>query len=83
MVTWDDLRELVVENCTEEFKEVAITQETCLIEDLKFDSVAIMQLLSDVEDKFGVDFTDLEDFGTRFNKCQSLLEGIQELQSRK
>ena len=42
-----------------------------------------MDLFCKIEEQFGVDFTDLEDFGNRFNVCVSLWEGINELVEKK
>lgn len=80
MNVWDDLKKIVL-SLTEsgELNESIITLETKLIEDLEFDSVQLMMLLNEIERKFGVDFTDLEDFQDKFNLCRLLVEGIEEL----
>lgn len=81
MITWEELRNVIAANCSEETKELEITLDTRLIEDLKFDSVAIMELFTDIEEKFGIDITDLEDFDYKFNLCKTLLDGINELRN--
>lgn len=87
MVTWEELVRVIIKVKTESGinneNNLSIELETKLIEDLKFDSLAIIQLFMEVEEQFGVDFTDLEDFAERFNLCGLLFEGIIELQSKK
>lgn len=78
MVKWDEFQEIVWNNAGEKgiVDREMITLDTKLLEDLQYDSVGIMDLLSDIEEKWGVDFTDLEDFGDRFNVCGEIFEGI-------
>lgn len=76
-VSWDKVKELIQSICNDADKE--IEWDTKIMEDLEFDSLAVMELLTGIEEKFDVDFTDLEDFEERFNRCGDLYEGILEL----
>ena len=58
-------------------------QDTKLIEDCGFDSLNIMDLLTEIENVFGVDFMDLENFEEKFNVCSQLCEGIEKLVAQK
>lgn len=77
MVSWNEVKGLVESICGDPDLEVGM--ETEIMDDLQFDSVAVMELLSAIEEQFGVDFTDLDDFEDRYNKCRDLYEGIVEL----
>lgn len=83
MVTWDDLQKMIKEIMTEAGVSESLMLDSMLIEDLDFDSLMIMDLLAQIESQFGVDFTDLEDFASRFEQCQTILQGINELIERK
>ena len=62
---------------------IVIEQDTKLIEDCGFDSLNIMDLLTEIENVFGVDFMDLENFEEKFNVCSQLCEGIEKLVAQK
>lgn len=78
-ITWEDVRKLIIGIRMYEGKD--ITFDTEIMDDLEFDSLDVMQLLSQIEEQFGVDFTDLDNFEERFNRCGDLYEGILELVS--
>lgn len=42
-----------------------------------------MDLLTEIENVFGVDFMDLENFEEKFNVCSQLCEGIEKLVAQK
>ena len=79
MISWKEVQTLIKSELKEMGKEIDVCKESRLIEDLELDSIALMDLFCKIEEQFGVDFTDLEDFGNRFNVCLSLWEGINEL----
>ena len=81
MVSWNEVKELIENVCSDPDFEIEL--ETKIMDDLKFDSVAVMELFSAIEEQFGVDFTDLDDFEDRYNKCRDLYEGIVELLGKK
>lgn len=74
---WEEVKELIIEVSGDESLEVV--EDAKLIEDFGFDSVAIMELLSGIDQRFCVDFMDLENFEERFDVCKDLCEGIMEL----
>lgn len=77
MVTWEEVRSLIEEVCVE--SNATIEKDTKIMDDLRFDSIAVMELLTKIEEEFEVDFMDLEEFEERFNRCGDLYEGIVEL----
>ncbi|MCH5267838.1 MAG: hypothetical protein J1E62_05775 [Lachnospiraceae bacterium] len=81
MITWEEFTELIRSQIPnrELAKSVEIMPETRLIEDLEYDSIAIVELLSKIEEDYGVDYTTLPDFLERVNVCRDIYEGIQEL----
>ena len=54
-----------------------IKDDASLFEDLHFDSLAVVELLSTIEQEFAVDFTVLPDFLERFESVGKIWEGIQ------
>lgn len=72
MISWKEVQTLIKSELKEMGKEIDVCKESRLIEDLELDSIALMDLFCKIEEQFGVDFTDLEDFGNRFNVCVSL-----------
>lgn len=60
-------------------KSIEILPESRLIEDLGYDSISVIELLSQIEDCYGVDYTTREKFAAHFNVCQDIFEGIQQL----
>lgn len=53
-----------------------VTEETRLIEDLEFDSLSIMMMSMEIEDKFGFEFTSLVKFETVGDVCRYISERI-------
>jgi len=54
-----------------------VNDDTNIIADLNYDSVAMVELLNEIEEKFGVDFTELSDFLERFECIGDIWEGIE------
>ena len=77
---WEILSDLIREQIPNLIirETVLISKDTSLIEDLEYDSLAIMSLLSALEDK-GIDFTQVHDFFLHFNVCGEIYNGICEL----
>lgn len=68
----DMILELTPEDANQEIRD-----DTNIIEDLKFDSLAMVELLNRIEEKFSVDFTELPDFLERFEYVNDIWEGIE------
>lgn len=81
MERMDLIRKLIIQITGD--AEAEINPDTRIMDDLEFDSLAVMELLSKIEETFGVDFTDLDDFEERFNRCGDLCAGILELTEKK
>lgn len=54
-----------------------VNDGTDIIADLKYDSLAMVELLNEIEEKFGVDFTELPDFLERFECVGDIWDGIE------
>lgn len=54
-----------------------VNDDTDIIADLNFDSLAMVELLNEIEKKFGVDFTELSDFLERFECVGDIWDGIE------
>ena len=78
---WGKLQQMILEIAGDD--TIVIEQDTKLIEDCGFDSLNIMDLLTEIENVFGVDFMDLENFEEKFNICAQLCEGIEKLVAQK
>ena len=78
---WGKLQQMILEIAGDD--TIVIEQDTKLIEDCGFDSLNIMDLLTEIENVFGVDFMDLENFEEKFNVCSQLSEGIKKLVAQK
>lgn len=78
---WGKLQQMILEIAGDD--TIVIKQDTKLIEDCGFDSLNIMDLLTEIENVFGVDFMDLENFEEKFNICSQLCEGIEKLVAQK
>ena len=50
-----------------------VTEETRLVEDLEFDSLAIMMMSMEIEDAFGFNFTEFVKFETVGDVCNYLI----------
>lgn len=78
-INFQEIITLLVEVQGESEESKEITEDSRLIEDLDFDSFDFMELLSEIENRFGVDFTELDDFANKINVCKDLYKGIQDL----
>ena len=78
---WGKLQQMILEIAGDD--TIVIEQDTKLIEDCGFDSLNIMDLLTEIENVFGVDVMDLENFEEKFNVCSQLCEGIEKLVAQK
>lgn len=76
-VQWNDVKKIILNICHNQTVEIDF--DTKIMEDLEYDSLDVMELLEQIEGEFGVDFTDLENFEERFNRCGDLYEGILQL----
>lgn len=56
----------------------SVTEDTRLIEDLEFDSLAIMMMSMEIEDAFGFKFTEFVKFETVGDVCRYLSEKVGE-----
>ncbi len=73
---YDSLIGIIKENASNMPKDYIITSDTKLIEDLKYDSVDLMQLIIDIEDEFGVDFMNCDILAEKIDTPGSLMELI-------
>ena len=62
----------ILAKVTPDVDMAAVTEETKLIEDLEFDSLAIMMLSMEIEDAFGFKFTEFVRFETVGDVCRYL-----------
>lgn len=67
----------VIESILEE--EVEITGQTQLIDDLEFDSVSIVELITKIEESFSITFNDEDLLVDQFETVDSLVHYIMEL----
>ncbi len=81
MITWELFETLVRDFIPDKkiAETVTIDLDTCLFQDLKYDSLAIVGLLTEIEERFGIDFTELPDFIDKMDRCGDFYQGIQEL----
>lgn len=81
MITWEMFVSVIRAEIPdrESAEAMEISAESRLIEDLGYDSISIIELLTQIEECFGVDYTERENFAAHFNVCQDIFEGIQEL----
>ena len=56
----EKLIEIIRHNVSEVFEHVEITDSTKFIEDLGFESVALMQAIIEIEDFFEIEFSDVD-----------------------
>lgn len=54
-----------------------VNDDTNIIADLNYDSLAMVELLNEIEERFGVDFTELPDFLERFECVGDIWDGIE------
>ena len=63
-------------------QDTTINESTDIVRDLEFDSIALVELLNEIEETFGVDFVELPDFLERFDRRGDIAEGILLLQTK-
>lgn len=63
-------------------QDAIINESTDIVRDLEFDSIALVELLNEIEETFGVDFVELPDFLERFDRIGDIAEGILLLQTK-
>lgn len=73
----DVLFKLICENANISMEIESITDDTKLIEELEYDSIALIQLLVDIEDEFGVDLSNDDLLADKLNTPASLMELIE------
>lgn len=73
---YDSLIEIIKVNASNMPEDYIISSDTKLIEDLKYDSVDLMQLIIDMEEEFGIDFMNCDILTEKINTPQSLMELI-------
>ena len=56
------VKEILIKCMPQETDLTEISEDTNIYEDLQYDSLAIVELLTAIEEEFGVDFTELDDF---------------------
>lgn len=55
----EEFLKILKENTSEVFENIKISDDTRLLEDLGFDSVSLMQLIIEIEEEFGIEFSDI------------------------
>lgn len=83
-MTWENFVELIRLEIPDRqmAEEVEILPESRLIEDLGYDSLAVVELLSQMEQLYDIDYTMLDNFSERFNVCGDIFEGMKELMGK-
>ncbi len=83
-MSWEHFEKLVRDHVPdrEAADRITIDQETSLFRDLKYDSIAVVELLSVIEEEYGIDFTDLPNFMEKLDRCSDFYQGLQELLCR-
>lgn len=69
----------ILKDNDENNERLNITSDTRLLEDLKMDSVEIVEFIVDVEKKFDVSFEDTDDFIEHFYDVKGIAELIYSL----
>lgn len=84
-ISWEQFEKLVRDHIPdrEMADRITIDQDTCLFRDLKYDSIAVVELLSVIEEEYGIDFTDLPNFMEKLDCCSDFYRGLQELLCKK
>ena len=76
MMDKSELANMILELAPEDGAK-EIDDSTNIIADLSYDSLAMVELLNEIEEKFGVDFTELPDFLERFECVGDIWDGIE------
>ena len=66
----------IIESLCSSSVKCQINAQSNIIEDLEFDSLAMVELLNVIEDEYNVDFTELDDFLDRFESVGEIWDGI-------
>ncbi|MCH5265138.1 MAG: acyl carrier protein [Lachnospiraceae bacterium] len=74
----EKIYERIVQFLGEEKRE-ALTGEESLLEDLDFDSIQIIELFSEIEEQFGIEFKDYETLLEQLDCMTGFIEYIAEL----
>ncbi len=67
----EDMKEKLYVLLKEKYKgeeEISFDEDMDLMEDLKMDSVAVMELLAEVEEAFGIQFSNVELLSENFSR---------------
>ncbi|MCM1235508.1 MAG: phosphopantetheine-binding protein [Ruminococcus flavefaciens] len=85
MITWELFEILIRKNIPDRkmAETVKINRDTSLFQDLKYDSLAIVELLTNIEEQFGIDFTEQPDFMEKMERCGDFYQGICEAKEEK
>ncbi len=75
----EEIIQRIVEILKENDEKISVTSDTRLLEDLKMDSVEIVEFIVDVEKIFGVSFEDTEDFMDHFYDVKGMAELVHSL----
>jgi len=79
-----ELLEMVAESARRTVNIEELGKETLLIEDLGYNSVDIMELVIQIEEKYGIDFSDSDIFWGNMNCISAISEYVEKkLQERK
>lgn len=71
------LMKLISESLGLDAQNIVINDNTRLIEELGFDSVSILNLLTSIEKKFNLDFSQCDDIAATFETIGSLQKYIE------
>ncbi len=72
---YERVSELIQLNAPQE-SQVPLTEDTRLLEDLGYDSIAMMSLLVDVEEEYGFETEDMEESLKAFETVKSFVEFV-------
>lgn len=79
----ETLLKLVLDNTPDAGDDVLINDDTLLIEDLAYDSAAIIRLMVDMEETFSIEFDDTDLLSDKINKFGDLLALVTNLIEKK
>lgn len=76
----EEIYQMIIQLCPIDLNENGtIGLDTDIITDLEFDSISIVELLERIEEKYGVDFTELPDFLERMETVGTIIDGVEKL----
>ena len=73
------VNKILIECMPQETDLTEISEDTNIYEDLQYDSLAIDELLTAIEEEFGVDFTEQDDFEDLLCTYRGIDMGIEKL----